>query len=160
MQFIFFLPSLIILFLFIAAFFYESLEFFKFAGLGLFSMSILFTNFFTKYTIIGECMLTDEEIIIAVNDQITKFPLSGMQDLKIEYWGYDGKQFGKRVSPSSNDGTMNNIRFTYQGQSSEIYLLLQEVHVAPLNYLFQIWQNKGVAFTLTNLFGKKKDMVD
>lgn len=143
--------------IFIAASFIAAIKFLLPYALGGCVLGTVAQNFFDRYKETGACALTDQEIIVASGEEITKYPLSAITDLKLHflgYWGMELKPTRMRGGdmPNYSDGAMNSLVFRYKGEEVKIGLMFYRQHLSAMNTLLTMWEEQGIT---CELYGRK-----
>lgn len=108
----------------------------------------------------GSITLGCETITVRFDDYSSEFPITGLTDLRLYFWGYDkdfedfhgstGKSIIKMILDKGNN---NFIDFEFEGRrySFEFYIA-KKVYVRSLKKILECWYERKHSFT--EYFGK------
>jgi hypothetical protein len=114
----------------------------------------ILTTFTKGYNTSGFIVFSKECIIVNLNRNERIFPLNELNNIVINYFGYEGGFYSIR-SITPKDGTGNFIEFYYENQKFKFELLFLKNNLSSLNFIFSEWKKNDVKFTLKNKFGLK-----
>lgn len=114
---------------------------------------LLICGFLIKksYNIIGHIILNDAEIRFVSNENIKTFPINELEDIQLEYLGYNGRL--ELITQSFDSGLGNKLVFHHSGSEFSFELFLENHHIALLRKQIDFWRiNYNVR--ITNFLGQ------
>lgn len=116
---------------------------------------IILLNVINKYHIIGIAVFYYDHFKLTIQDQEATFNLKDLENIKIKYYGYDGKHYPNPKSLLPKDGTGNLIYFTKNNQKYSYELLFKKSTINILNTIIEEWKNNDKEITLIGEWGFK-----
>lgn len=111
-----------------------------------------------KYKIIGEIKFGENCITVYDKDI---FNLCEINNLKVNYKGFDGEPYGMFVGGlESKDGSRNWIEFEYKNLIYKFNFYISDYSKAQaLNYFIKKWKENNIHIELLDYFGKPIDSI-